>query len=583
MKIKTRLRAGFAFLFIVFIFFGATALWYIQRISADSKLILKNNYETLTYTRGMRVILDQSPLPLNSQSFAAFNGQLTRQEHNVTEPGERIATADLRHRFEQIASNQQQDSLQQVARLMRVDLQKIEEINLAAILKKNQAARASASQALTALGFIGGFVFLILLSFSVNFPDFIDQPLQSLLTGIREITEKNYSQRLDFERDDEFGQVAKAFNRMALQLSEWEGSNTAQLKSEKLRIETIIEQMQDAIIGLDEAGKILFINKAAEQLLGIHKQAVTGIPITGLEQRHEMFGFITGNRIPAGPVEVAAGGKKKYYKIETREIAVPNYKAIQEGELHKATLTAGRVIVFKNVTEFVERDDAKTNFIATVSHELKTPISSIKMSLSLLQDKRIGTWNQEQEELLQQIHADNDRLLKLTGELLNMAQAETGKLQLNFARETPAKIVDYAFNLVRFAAEQKGVRLELDAASNLPMVWADVEKTAWVMVNLLSNALRYSPEDSVIKVTVIHQANNVVFSVQDFGKGIEEQYQQHLFDRYFQVPQDGQNKAGTGLGLAISKDFIEAQSGTIKVESKPGEGSKFTFTLPVVQ
>ena len=170
--------------------------------------------------------------------------------------------------------------------------------------------------------------------------------------------------------------------------------------------------------------------------------------------------------------------------------------------------------------------------------------------------------------------------MRITSELLDLAQVETGNLQLNFVKTDPRKIATYAMDTVRFQAEQKGIELELVSRTKLPQLNIDIEKTAWVLVNFLSNALRYSAEKSKIVVQVIETGHDVEFSVRDSGKGIDEQYQKRLFDRYFQVPTDGNNKSGSGLGLAISKDFIEAQGGRIWVISAIGEGSRFCFSLP---
>jgi signal transduction histidine kinase len=224
----------------------------------------------------------------------------------------------------------------------------------------------------------------------------------------------------------------------------------------------------------------------------------------------------------------------------------------------------------------IKRDIDKTNFIATVSHELKTPIASIKLSTKLLEDERIGNLNQEQKQLIQNIKEETVRVLKITTEVLSMAQMESGKIQLNIHPAEPKKIVDYAVEATHFQAEQKQIILEIKYDDQLPVINADVEKTAWVIVNLLSNAIRYSTEKSKIIIEVMSTAETVVFSVQDFGKGIEEKYLNKIFDRYFQVPG---SKAGTGLGLAISKQFIEAQEGRIWAESAIGSGSKFTFIL----
>jgi NtrC-family two-component system sensor histidine kinase KinB len=203
------------------------------------------------------------------------------------------------------------------------------------------------------------------------------------------------------------------------------------------------------------------------------------------------------------------------------------------------------------------------------------------MSLKLLNDERVGSLNTEQGQLVSHIKDDNDRLLKITSELLELSQVETGNIQLNFVPVNPMQIVDYAVTSIQFQAQQKQVQLAVLKDDNLPDVQADIEKTAWVLVNFLSNALRYSAEKSKIIIQVTQHKDLVEFSVKDFGKGIDETYQKRLFDRYFQVPTDGQNKSGSGLGLAISKDFINAQGGTIGVQSEIGAGSRFYFTLRV--
>ena len=161
-----------------------------------------------------------------------------------------------------------------------------------------------------------------------------------------------------------------------------------------------------------------------------------------------------------------------------------------------------------------------------------------------------------------------------------MAQVETGKIQLNFQKVDSKDIVKYAVDSLKFQSEQKHIKLELEIENNLPRVNADLEKTAWVMVNLLSNAIRYSPEKEIIKINV-NQTNNLIkFSIQDFGKGIDPKYSDKVFDRFFQIP--GSNKNGTGLGLAIAKEFIIAQNGHIGLKSELGKGTTFYFQIPVI-
>ena len=220
--------------------------------------------------------------------------------------------------------------------------------------------------------------------------------------------------------------------------------------------------------------------------------------------------------------------------------------------------------------------------MATISHELKTPISSIKMSLKLLKDIRIGTVNTEQSDLIKNIDEDTSRLLKLTTEMLDLTQIETGNIQLNIQQTDAKAIVDYAVEATKFAATQKQIDWKIEIDEALSFVQADIEKTAWVLINFISNAIRYSPDKGKIEIAVVQKENFIAFTVKDAGKGIDEKYQKRIFDRYFQVPTETAQKGGTGLGLAISKEFIKAQNGEIFVESEIGMGSIFGFLLPKV-
>jgi len=182
--------------------------------------------------------------------------------------------------------------------------------------------------------------------------------------------------------------------------------------------------------------------------------------------------------------------------------------------------------------------------------------------------------------LIESIKEDSQRLLKITGELLDISQLETGNIHLSIEKSNPYQIVNYAIEAVKVQAEQKQIELIIEAENDLPEVKADSEKTGWVLINFLTNAITYSSNQSKIIVKLKQEKNQVIFQVIDNGKGIDMRYQSKVFDKYFQIP--GSNKSGTGLGLAISKEFIEAQNGTISVESELGLGSTFNIGLNIV-
>jgi two-component system, NtrC family, sensor histidine kinase KinB len=240
------------------------------------------------------------------------------------------------------------------------------------------------------------------------------------------------------------------------------------------------------------------------------------------------------------------------------------------------------VIILKNITPFKELDVAKTNFIATISHELKTPLASSDFSLRLLEDQRVGTLTAEQKELVQSLKDDNQRLLRILSELLDLSQVESGKMQLNMQAVAVSDIVSKALGAVQNAAREKNIQIKQQVTEGLPPFYADAEKAGWIINNFLTNAIRYSAQNDHIVIKA-HQPDeqHIEIGVQDFGIGIETSLQQKIFDRFFRVP-GIQGKKGTGLGLAISKDFAESMHGAIGVESSPGKGSYFFCRFNVV-
>ena len=581
MKIKTKLRLGFGFLFIIVLSFGLIALFFLNELSDKSKIILKDNYKSLNYVSAMRKIIDENTFPFPTNAAKVFEQNLKNEGTNLTEDGEKVAFQKLESTYKTL--NSPATTARDIGiKNLRSALQKIETVNMKAIYDKNELANAASARANLYISIAAVLSFLILFTFIVNFPGFVANPLAEFSSAIKQISKKNYKQRLHFKNHDEFTELADAFNGMVVKLNEWENSNLSKIKSEKSRIEAIIAQMKDAIIGLNEKGEILFLNHLAAQLMNLDAEIVIGQNAAELMKKNELLKRIIKPETADKTLKIYADEKESYFLLEHREIIIPNYEDQDEKTLKSSIRSAGSVFVLKNITQFKELDEAKTNFIATVSHELKTPLSSIKMSLKLLNDERVGSMNEEQVQLLSHIKEDSDRLLKITSELLDLSQVETGNLKLTFALTKPEDIVQYAVDAVKFQAEQKSIKLEINCNKNLPQVNADIQKTAWVLVNFLSNALRYSAEKSKVVIDVFQEDKFIQFSVQDYGKGIDEKYQKRLFERYFQVPTDGQNKSGSGLGLAISKDFIEAESGKIWVVSEIGEGSKFCFALPIV-
>jgi signal transduction histidine kinase len=562
LRIKSKLSLGILFLFIVIVLTGIVGLFAINRLADESKNILKANYESIGYAKNMQSDLDQFAKK-NLSKIGDFEKNLEAQEKNITEPKEQEVTSSLRDLFEKL---RQHDTSLSLIPLMREQIYQISDLNMNAIVRKSNETQQTADKAKLYLAILGTLSFLLSFSFLLNFPGYIANPIKELTEGIKQIANKNYSQRINIDKTDEFGELAVAFNSMAKQLNNYENSNLAKIIFEKRRIETIINGMKDPIIGLDENSRILFVNTTAVNVLGIKEAELIGNYAPDIALKNDLLRNLIGGKDNNAPLKIFADDKESYFSKEILNITVED-KAI------------GSVILLRNITQFKELDLAKTNFIATISHELKTPISSIKMSLKLLEDERIGNLNAEQKKLVVNIKEDSQRLLSITGELLDLAQVETGKITLEKELVAPQAIIDYANNALKVQAEQKHITITINCPPDLPKVNCDLEKTAWVMVNFLSNAIRYSPENSEILLQARQDEDGIIFSTTDFGKGIDPKYQSRVFERFNKIPGADADKSGTGLGLAISKEFIESQNGTIGLESSIGKGSRFYFKL----
>lgn len=572
MKIKTKLTLGVGLLFLMIILLSVIGASYINALKSDTENILVANYNSLEYSNEMLLALEEN----SDKSRKDFGESLKKQEHNISEIGEKETTQTLRIYFSKFSKNQTDFTIHQI---IRKEIFKIMELNMQAIQRKSEFAKQTAEVATLRIAMAGVICFLIAFTLLINLPSNIANPIKELTESIKQIATKNYSQRVHFESNNEFGELATSFNTMAEKLEEYNDSNLATLMIEKKRIEALISNMHDPVIGLDENMKILFVNEEATKTVGLPATEMVGEFAQNLAIRNDLLRSLMldiqvtqsiSGKEKTQTVKIFADGKESYFEKETHTISI-----IPTGEQIKKTI--GFVVILRNITEYKELDFAKTNFIATVSHEFKTPIASIKMSLQLLENERIGVLNEEQKNLIESIKDDANRLLNTTSELLNITQVETGNIQLSILPTDPKAILTYALNANKTQAEQKQIQLKIDWPEELPQVLADSEKTAWVLINLISNAIRYSHDNSIINLSIITDNQHLKFVVKDTGQGIAPQYKDKVFDRYFRVP--GTKKEGTGLGLAISKEFIEAQGGQISVESDFGAGSVFSVTL----
>lgn len=559
-KLKTKLTVGLIFLFGVILIFGILGIVNINLLSRDANLILKDNYESILYGNNMLKALETMDTRKDAQDF--FEENLRKQEANITEPGEKELTQDIRKNFLELKANPKDPSNYPEIRQL---VHQVMDMNASAIFRKNAVAQNTAENAKRWLTIIFTILTLVSFTFIFNLPGIISGPIQSLSDGIKEIANKNYSKRIYLKQKDELGDLAIAFNSMAEKLDMYEHSNIAKMQFEKSRIETIINQMRDGVIGLDAKRNILFLNVVAQKLMGLKEADIVGKYAPDIALKNDLMRKLLQTDEDKKDLKIYLDDKEGYFNKDILDVT--NNKEV-----------IGQVIVLRNITIFHELNEAKTNFIATVSHELKTPISSIKMSTQLLSDERTGRMTEDQKQLVSSISDDTDRLLKITSELINMAQVETGNIQFSLQASSLPAIVEDAMDAVQVQAQHKNISIKKNIPATTPLIEVDKEKTTWVLINFLTNAIKYSHESSCVEITVTPKTDRVEISVKDHGRGIDEKYINRVFDRYFKVP-GSHERSRTGLGLAISKEFIEAQGGKIWVHSRIGEGSEFGFSF----
>jgi PAS domain S-box-containing protein len=560
LNVKNKIRLGTLFLFLLLILTGGVSIYFMSKLKAEANNILQDNYESLSYGHTMQQQLNSFETSYD-QSVKQFETALDQQENNITEKGEKEVTDSIKIYFNKLKAG---DTTKESIKTLQNEIQKILALNMNAIKIKNAKAGATADKALTLILFLSGLVFIISFTFLINFPSVVTTPIKQLTAAIKEIGDKNYQHRIHIENKDEFGKLADSFNEMAEKLQYFESSNINKMLFEKNRAEAVINSLKDASIGIDRNNTILFANQQALQLLGLKPEDIVGKSVNDISVRNDLFRFLIENETST-PFKVVVDNRENFFAKEVIDVT--------QGE------AKNKVIVLKNITSFKELDVAKTNFIATISHELKTPLASSDFSLKLLEDERVSKLSNEQKELIGNLKRDNQRMLKILSELLNLSQVEAGRIQLNIKKVAPEQIIENAIQAVAVNAKEKDVIIKKMYGKDLPAIDADADKTTWVLNNFLTNAIKYSYNNGIVEAGIARQNGNIIFSIKDYGPGINKEYIPKLFERYFQVP--GSKEKGTGLGLAISKEFVEAQRGKIWVESEIAKGSTFYFSLPV--
>jgi len=353
---------------------------------------------------------------------------------------------------------------------------------------------------------------------------------------------------------------------------------------EKERVDTIIRSIGEGLVVVDREGKIQFMNPAAEKLLGLDQRRAKGVPIPQLMKEEHALALAKGSLGDetdhiTKEIELSSASEETQRIVQASTAVIEN----QDGK------TVGMVSVLTDITKQRQLDEAKSKFVAHVSHELRTPLLAIQESLSLLMGKEVGEVTPEQEKFISIAHRNITRLSRLVNDLLDVAKLEAGKIELRPIPFELKDMVHHAVETIRSWAESKGVAIEEVYPENpVPMV-ADPDRLTQVVTNLISNAIKFTPEGGRISVEMspdqlapgMAGEPHVAVSVQDSGIGISKADQKRIFEKFEQVSlASPKGVSSTGLGLTIAKEIVELHRGKIWVDSDEGQGSRFTFMIP---
>ena len=395
------------------------------------------------------------------------------------------------------------------------------------------------------------------------------RPIHRLIRSADEIRRGNLDLVVAADSRDEIGHLSEAFNTMAASLREFRRTDQAKLLRVQRATQQAFDSLPDAIAVIDAEGRVEVATESARTVFGLKPGVAVGdLPFGWMadlwrDARQEgRKACLDGQRSIQRFVE----GKERYYQPE----AVPI--------LDNERLTTGVILVLKDVTQLRQQDEIKRGVVRTVSHQLNTPLTSVRMAIHLLLGEKVGALNEKQAELLMSAREDSDRLHEILDSLLDLSRFESGKAQMEFKALSPRSIVADAVEPVRRTAQDRGLALQIDVPGDLPDVWADTTRIGHVFDNLLSNALKHTSPGGRIALTAEADDAWVRFHVSDTGEGIPAAFLTRVFEPFFRVP-GRVNETGAGLGLAIVKEIVEAHGGAVDVESREGEGSTFTFTL----
>ena len=451
--------------------------------------------------------------------------------------------------------------------------QEILAMNQASMSEANDAARSQANSAQRRMTIAILACAAVAILFSALTQRWILDPIRRLIESANEIRSGNLDLVLGADSKDEIGQLSEAFNSMAEGLRTMRRRERRDLMRTRRATGEVFKALPSAIAVLDLDGRVEVATGDAERLFGLKP----GVRVEDIG--YDWLTPLIRQTLTEGRV-VEVTAKESYIQVfrDNREhffapTVVPILMESGRGEI------SGTTVILKDVTQVREQQELKRSAVTTVSHQLRNPLTSIRMSLHLLLEERLGPLNAKQTELLLAARDESERLTGIVEELLDLNRMESGRALLDIERVSPHELVQDSLEPFQVDARDKGIGLTNAVPDDLPEILGDAKRLQHVMSNLLSNALRLTQPGGTVSVSAEAEPGMVRFAVTDTGTGIAASDVNRVFEPFYRVP--GQEKpSGIGLGLAIVNEIIKTHGGSVGVTSEPGKGSTFWFTLP---
>jgi two-component system, NtrC family, sensor histidine kinase KinB len=608
MKSRLRTQLLFSHLLLVGLMLAVllVAVAGFFRLGQSVDRILEDNYKSVVAAQNMKEALER--MDSSATFFLAGQTEKARAQYranhprfeaayrieatNITEAGEQQIADDLgaqyrvyRANLERLLYPKTPLSTQAARRLyfeilepsflkLKQRAQDILDLNQTAIVRADARAKQEARWASS--WSIGITAAAVLFGLGLAFRNIgaLMTPLISLTRQAEQVGAGHLNQRIETRRTDEIGQLAQTFNTMAANLQTARQTVEQRLHRAERLSDAAVENLYDPVIVTDAAGNIVHLNRAAEGLFGTAAQA-RGKSARSVVQESRLA--LAMERAVRQEHISAEEGEAAQVRLTDR-----TYRLRANPMTDETGTLLGAVAVLEDITHLTELDRLKTEFIGVASHELRTPVTSLLLSVQLMQEGAAGELTPQQREIVNAQRQDLERLERMMRELLDLTRLEAGAMPPRFEVVSPQELMSPAIRAIEPQAAAKRITLtiENEPEDTLPNVRADKGQMGRVLINLLSNAIRHTPENGRVTLSAQHEnGRGVRFIVTDTGSGIPAEYLPHIFERFVQVP--GTTRGGAGLGLSLSEAIIRAHAGKLHAESDIGQGSTFSFLLPV--